>query len=55
MSSKYLIVSDVLLGIRKSVILIPVPYSQALRIKRICLKTTNFEYGLQELKERLIK
>ena len=40
------------------------PYSQALRIKRIyskttdfkyhCLKTTDFEYHLQELKERLV-
>ena len=31
-----------------------IPYSQALRIKRICLKTTDFEYHLQELKERLV-
>ena len=31
-----------------------IPYSQALRIKRICSKTTDFEYQLQELKERLV-
>ena len=31
-----------------------IPYSQALRIKRICSKTTTFEYHLQELKERLV-
>ena len=29
-------------------------HSQALRIKRICSKTTDFEYYLQELKERLV-
>ena len=31
-----------------------IPYSQALRIKRICSKTTDFENHLQELKERLV-
>ena len=31
-----------------------ISYSQALRIKRICSKTIDFEYHLQELKERLI-
>ena len=31
-----------------------IPYSQALRIQRICSKTTAFEYDLQELKERLV-
>ena len=30
------------------------PYSQVLRIKRICSKTTDFEYHVQELKERLV-
>ena len=30
------------------------PYNQALRIKRICSKTTDFEYHLQELKEILV-
>ena len=32
---------------------ISIPYSQALRIKRICSNTTDFEYHLQKLKERL--
>ena len=31
-----------------------IPYSQALRIKRICSKTTDFEYHLRELKEKLV-
>ena len=31
-----------------------IPFSQALRIKVICSKTTDFEYHLQELKERLV-
>ena len=31
-----------------------IPYSQAFRIKRICSKATDFEYDLQELKERLV-
>ena len=31
-----------------------IPYSQALRINRICSKTTDFEYHLQELRERLV-
>ena len=31
-----------------------IPFSQALRIKRICLKTTDFEHQFQELKERLV-
>ena len=31
-----------------------IPYSQALRIKSICSKTTDFEHHLQELKERLV-
>ena len=31
-----------------------IPYSQALRIKRICSKTTDFEHHLQELKEKLL-
>ena len=31
-----------------------IPYRQALRIKRICSKTTDFDYHLQELKERLV-
>ena len=31
-----------------------IPYSQSLIIKRICSKTTDFEYHLQELKERLV-
>ena len=33
---------------------ISISYSQALRIKRICSKTTDFEYQLQELKERVV-
>ena len=31
-----------------------ISYSQALRIKKICSKTTDFEYHLQERKERLV-
>ena len=31
-----------------------IPYSQTLRTKRICSKTTHFEYPLQELKEKLV-
>ena len=31
-----------------------IPYSQALRIKRFCSKTTDFEHHLQELKEKLV-
>ena len=31
-----------------------ISYSQALRIKRICSKTTDFEHHLHELKERLV-
>ena len=31
-----------------------IPHSQALKIKRICSKTTDFEYHLPELKERLV-
>ena len=31
-----------------------IPYSQALRMKRICSKITDFEYLLQELRERLV-
>ena len=31
-----------------------VPYSQAFRIKSIFSKTTDFEYHLQEFKERLV-
>ena len=31
-----------------------IPNSQALRIKRIWLRTTSFEYHLQEIKERLV-
>ena len=31
-----------------------IPFSQVLRIKRICLKTTDFEHIFQELKERLL-
>ena len=38
--------------ISKSVMKISILYSQTLRIKRICSKTTDFEYHLQELKER---
>ena len=30
------------------------PYSQALRIKRTCSKTTDVEFQLHELKERLV-
>ena len=33
---------------------VSIPYSQALRIKIICSKTTDFEHHLQELKERLV-
>ena len=31
-----------------------IPCRQALRVKRICSKTTDFEHHLQELKERLV-
>ena len=31
-----------------------IPYSQARRIKRICSKTTDFGYHLEELKETLV-
>ena len=31
-----------------------ISYSQALRINRVCSKTTYFKYHLQELKERLV-
>ena len=31
-----------------------IPYNQALRIKKICSKLTNFEYHSQKLKERLV-
>ena len=31
-----------------------ISYSQALRIKRICSKTTDFEHHLHEVKERLV-
>ena len=33
---------------------VSIPYSQALRIKKICSITADFEHHLQELKERLI-
>ena len=33
---------------------VSIPYNQTWRIKRICLKTTDFERHLQELKERLV-